>query len=80
MTAVTVRRRMRAGTRRISPGLRQPLAITGIVIAAAWIVIAVFAPLLAPSDPLAQTFTPSSARRGSTCSAPTSSGATSSAE
>ena len=59
MTAVTVRRRMRAGTRRISPGLRQPLAITGIVIAAAWIVIAVFAPLLAPSDPLAQTFTPS---------------------
>ena len=59
MTAVTVRRRMRAGTRRISPGLRQPLAISGIVIAAAWIVIAVFAPLLAPSDPLAQTFTPS---------------------
>jgi peptide/nickel transport system permease protein len=38
---------------------RQPLAIAGAVIAIAWIVIAIFAPLIAPHDPLAQTFTPS---------------------
>src|SRR5579885_995925 len=33
---------------------RQPLAIAGAVIAFAWIVIAIFAPLIAPHDPLAQ--------------------------
>jgi peptide/nickel transport system permease protein len=38
---------------------RQPLAITGTVIAIAWLVIAVFAPLIAPDNPLAQTFPPS---------------------
>ena len=38
--------------RRIHPGLRQPLAVIGLVIVAAWIVIAVFAPLIAPADPL----------------------------
>ncbi len=32
----------------------QPLAIAGIVLAAAWIVVAIFAPLIAPNDPLAQ--------------------------
>jgi len=37
---------------------RQPLAITGVVIAAAWIVIAVFAPLIAPHGPLEQAFPP----------------------
>jgi peptide/nickel transport system permease protein len=36
---------------------RQPLALTGAVIALAWIVVAVFAPLIAPHDPLAQSFT-----------------------
>ena len=36
---------------------RQPLAIAGLLIAAVWIVIAIFAPLIAPHDPLAQTFT-----------------------
>jgi len=41
---------------RINPGLRQPLAVAGAAIAAAWIVIAIFAPLLAPADPLAQSF------------------------
>jgi peptide/nickel transport system permease protein len=35
---------------------RQPLAIAGAAIAAAWIVIAVFAPLIAPHDPLVQSF------------------------
>jgi peptide/nickel transport system permease protein len=38
---------------------RQPLAIAGAVIAVAWIIIAVFAPLIAPHDPLAQNFPPS---------------------
>ena len=38
---------------------RQPLAIVGAVIAVAWIVIAIFAPLIAPHDPLAQNFPPS---------------------
>src|SRR5690606_41336552 len=33
---------------------RQPLAVSGVVIAAAWLVIAVAAPWLAPHDPLAQ--------------------------
>jgi peptide/nickel transport system permease protein len=37
---------------------RQPLAIIGIVIAVAWIVIAIFAPLIAPADPLAQIYPP----------------------
>jgi peptide/nickel transport system permease protein len=37
---------------------RGPLAITGAVIAAAWIVIAIFAPLIAPHNPLAQNFPP----------------------
>ena len=42
----------------VAAAWRQPLAITGVVIAVAWIVISVFAPLIAPHDPLAQTFTP----------------------
>jgi peptide/nickel transport system permease protein len=43
---------------RIRPVWRQPLALTGAVIAIAWIVIAVFAPLVAPYGSNAQTFTP----------------------
>jgi peptide/nickel transport system permease protein len=43
---------------RVRPVWRRPLAIAGAVIAATWLVVAVFAPLLAPSDPLAQTFIP----------------------
>jgi peptide/nickel transport system permease protein len=37
-----------------SAAWRHPLAITGLVIAGAWIFIAIFAPWLAPHDPLAQ--------------------------
>jgi peptide/nickel transport system permease protein len=40
----------------ISAAWRQPLAIAGVAIALAWVVIAIFAPLIAPHDPLAQTF------------------------
>jgi peptide/nickel transport system permease protein len=36
----------------------QPLALIGAAIAIAWLVIAIFAPLFAPHDPLAQNFVP----------------------
>ena len=41
---------------RLPAAWRQPLAIAGAVIAFAWIVIAIFAPLIAPDGPLAQSF------------------------
>jgi peptide/nickel transport system permease protein len=53
------RLRIRRQGRLIPAAWRQPLAVTGALIALAWIVIAVFAPLIAPANPLAQTFTPS---------------------
>ena len=43
---------------RLSVAWRQPLAITGLVLATGWIVVAVLAPLLAPHDPLAQDAAP----------------------
>jgi peptide/nickel transport system permease protein len=49
------RRRLRLGA-----AWRQPLAITGAAIAVIWIVVAIFAPLVAPHDPLAQNFPPTS--------------------
>ena len=42
--------------RRVRSVLREPLAILGIVIAVAWFVAALAAPLIAPHDPLAQDF------------------------
>jgi len=57
VTAGVLRGRSLTRARRIHPGLRQPLAVTGLVIVAAWVVLAVFASLIAPADPLAQTFT-----------------------
>jgi len=56
MTELAVR--LRGRRRFVRPTWRQPLALTGVAIACLWIVIAVFAPLIAPHDPLAQTFTP----------------------
>jgi peptide/nickel transport system permease protein len=41
---------------RLRPAWRQPLAIAGAVIALGWIVVAIFAPLIAPYDPLAQIY------------------------
>ena len=35
---------------------RRPMAVIGVVVIAIWLVIAVFAPLIAPYDPLAQSF------------------------
>jgi peptide/nickel transport system permease protein len=41
---------------RLPTAWRQPLAIAGAVIAVAWVVVAIFAPLIAPHAPLAQLF------------------------
>jgi peptide/nickel transport system permease protein len=43
---------------RIGPAWRQPLAIAGATIAIGWFLVALFAPLLAPYDPLDQAFVP----------------------
>jgi peptide/nickel transport system permease protein len=58
VSAVAARLGVRRRSRRLRPAWRQPLAVVGAVIAIAWIVIAIFAPLIAPHDPLAQTFAP----------------------
>ena len=50
--------RFRLHRPRLSAAWRQPLAITGLVLATGWIVVAVLAPLLAPHDPLAQDAAP----------------------
>jgi ABC-type dipeptide/oligopeptide/nickel transport system permease subunit len=58
MTTGTVTARRYRWRIRVAPAWQQPLAIAGAVIAVLWILIAVFAPLLAPDNALAQTFTP----------------------
>jgi peptide/nickel transport system permease protein len=60
--AFGLRTRRRRG--RLRPAWRQPLAVTGAVIALAWIVVAIFAPFIAPHDPLAQSFAPSQSPSG----------------
>ncbi len=47
-----------ARRRRLGAISRQPLAAIGAAIAVAWIVVAIFAPLIAPAGSLAQSFTP----------------------
>jgi len=42
--------------RRLPETWRRPLAVTGLVITAAWLIVVIAAPLLAPYDPLAQKF------------------------
>jgi peptide/nickel transport system permease protein len=50
----------RGGQRgRLKPAWRQPLALVGALIAIAWLVVAIFAPYIAPHDPLAQIYPPS---------------------
>jgi peptide/nickel transport system permease protein len=41
---------------RVPAAWRQPLAAVGLAVVGAWIVIAVFAPLIGPSNPLAQSY------------------------
>jgi peptide/nickel transport system permease protein len=52
-------RSRRAGSLR--PAWRQPLALVGATIAIGWFLVAIFAPLVAPHDPLAQQFPPTEA-------------------
>ena len=60
MTEIALRLKNRRTRSLVRPAWRQPLALMGATIAIAWLIIAIFAPLIAPSNPLAQTFTPSS--------------------
>jgi peptide/nickel transport system permease protein len=48
----------------LKPAWRQPLALVGVVIAVGWIVVAIFAPYIAPHDPLAQIYPPSQSPSG----------------
>lgn len=57
MSEIVVAASSRAAARATRPAWRQPLAIVGAVIAVAWFLTAVVAPLVAPYDPLAQDFT-----------------------
>lgn len=56
MSSIALRTRARRRAGWVRPAWRQPLAVAGIVIAAGWIIVAIFAPLIAPHDPLAQVF------------------------
>ena len=58
MTATAVEARPARRRMKIPVAWRQPLAIVGVVIAVAWILIAIFAPLIAPYGSLEQSFTP----------------------
>ncbi|MBP6684960.1 MAG: ABC transporter permease [Leucobacter sp.] len=53
---ILVERAKRRRWLKISPAFRTPLAITGVSIALIWLLIAIFAPVIAPHDPLAQAF------------------------
>lgn len=41
---------------RVPRAWRQPLAVTGLALVGAWVVVAIFAPLIGPDNPLAQNF------------------------
>jgi len=64
VSTVAFRMRTRRRGGKLRPAWRQPLAVVGSVIAVAWIVVAIFAPLIAPYDPLAQNFAISQAPSG----------------
>ncbi len=53
-TASVVRRPVTSAWRRIPGAWRQPLTVVGLVVVAAWLVVALMAPWIAPYDPLAQ--------------------------
>jgi peptide/nickel transport system permease protein len=56
MSAIAYRLRGRGRRGRLRPAWRQPLAVVGTVIAVGWLVVAIFAPYIAPHDPLAQIY------------------------
>ncbi len=51
MTVIAARGWTAMRSRRVNPALKQPLAVIGISIAVLWILIAIFAPLIAPYGP-----------------------------
>jgi peptide/nickel transport system permease protein len=57
MSAAVARLRGISGRKILVSARRQPLAAIGVVIAVTWLLIAIFAPLIAPYGPLAQSFT-----------------------
>jgi ABC-type dipeptide/oligopeptide/nickel transport system permease subunit len=59
VSAFAIRLRGHTGRNLLVSARRQPLAAIGVVIAVMWVVVAVFAPLIAPYGSLAQSFTPS---------------------
>jgi ABC-type dipeptide/oligopeptide/nickel transport system permease subunit len=59
VSAFAIRLRGYSGRNVLVSARRQPLAAIGVVIAATWIVVAIFAPLIAPYGSLAQSFTAS---------------------
>jgi len=61
MSAHAVRLHVPSGRGVLAAARRQPLAAIGAVVALAWVFIAIFAPLIAPADPLSQAFPPSQA-------------------
>jgi peptide/nickel transport system permease protein len=56
VSSLALRRRARRYGLRLPAAWRQPLTIAGVVIATAWLLVAILAPLIAPADPLAQVF------------------------
>jgi peptide/nickel transport system permease protein len=58
MSTIALRVRARRGRGRLRPAWRQPLAVVGAVVALVWVVVAIFAPYIAPHDPLAQIYAP----------------------
>jgi peptide/nickel transport system permease protein len=61
VSSLALRARARRYGLRLPAAWRQPLTIAGVVIATAWLVVAIFAPLIAPADPLAQIYPASQA-------------------
>jgi peptide/nickel transport system permease protein len=55
MSITAIRNPLTSTWRRIPGAWKQAVAIVGLIIALAWVVVAVLAPWLAPYDPLAQT-------------------------
>jgi ABC-type dipeptide/oligopeptide/nickel transport system permease subunit len=58
VTELALRLRTRRRRAWIRKEWREPLAITGVVVVFLWIVAAIFAPLIAPDNPLSQAFPP----------------------
>lgn len=56
MTDVLAQQTKRKRRLNIPPAFRTPLAVTGGAIVLFWVIVMVFAPMIAPADPLAQAF------------------------